>query len=95
MINSPKTRTLLLISRQHYVDIKSFLDCNKIKKLGYTTPAKFIEAIKDSTDLEINPENTQIRKKEMTNLPEFKGKKKVKTDQDGLQKANPYVKMET
>lgn len=71
------------------------MDCNKIKKLGYTTPAKFIEAIKGSTDFEINHENTQIRKKGMANLPEFKGKKKVKTDKDGHQQTNPYAKMET
>ena len=57
-----------------------FLNCNKIKKLGVSKTQQLVDAIATDDQLELNADKTMVRRKNLDDLPEFKPKKKVKTD---------------
>jgi hypothetical protein len=40
--------------REHFVKIASFLNCNKVKKLGVTTVKQIIDAVENTENLELN-----------------------------------------
>ena len=42
-----------------------------------------MDAVVNDDDLELNADKTMIRRKALDDLPEFKPKKKVKTDENG------------
>ena len=42
-----------------------------------------MDAVVNDDDLELNADKTMIRRKSLDDLPEFKPKKKVKTDENG------------
>ena len=58
----------------------SFLNCNKVKKLGVTNAKQIIEAVENTENLELNADKTALRVKCLETLPEFKPKKKVKSE---------------
>lgn len=97
MIKYLQTSNTFIINRQHFVDIKCFLSCNKIKNLGFKDAKQIANAIEQAQNLEINSEGTMLRRKDLTSLPEFQPKKKTKVDDgDGPNESvNPYNKMET
>ncbi len=37
--------------RDHFVDVKCFLNCNKVKKLGYTKVSQIVDALKNAQNL--------------------------------------------
>lgn len=41
-------RTAIFIDRDHFVKILSFLNCNKVKKLGVNNALQIIEAVENS-----------------------------------------------
>lgn len=51
---SPPIRKILFQPREHFVKLASFLNCNKVKKLGVTTIKQIIEGIEGSESLELN-----------------------------------------
>lgn len=64
--------------------------------MGYTKVEQIVDALKGADGIEFNKDRTMLRRKDMTELPEFKAKKKVKSDghDNGEAKAvNPYDKM--
>lgn len=83
--------------RDHFVDIKCFLNCNKVKKMGITKVQQIVQAVKGAANIELNKDSTMLRRKDLVELPEFKAKKKVKTDgqADEAKNPNPYDNMET
>lgn len=55
----------ILCCREHFVDIKCFLNCNKIKKMGVTKVGEIVDAVKGSDIFELNSDNTMLRIKNM------------------------------
>jgi hypothetical protein len=74
--------------------LASFLNCNKVKKLGVTTAKQIIEAVENTENLELNADKTALRVKCLETLPEFKPKKKVKSEEKPKENANPYENLE-
>ena len=72
----------------------SFLNCNKVKKLGVTTAKQIIEAVENTENLELSADRTALRVKCLETLPEFKPKKKVKSEEKPKENANPYENLE-
>lgn len=70
------------------------MNCNKIKKLGINKVQQIVDAVEGDDTLELNADKTMIKRKSLDDLPEFKPKKKVKTDDDNKQADNPYEKIE-
>lgn len=71
-----------------------FLNCNKIKKLGVNKVQTLADAVANHEELELNTDKTMIRRKNLDDLPEFKPKKKVKTEDESKPSDNPYDKIE-
>ena len=65
-----------LISKEKdgFLDLKYILQCNKIKKAGWTKE-QIIESIKDSNQIESNPDKSKIRRKDNKPLPNLDEKK--------------------
>ena len=65
-----------LISKEKdgYLDFEYIMQCNKIKKAGWTKE-QIIESIKDSDKVESNSEKTKIRRKDNKALPPLDEKK--------------------
>lgn len=61
-----------------FITLDNFQKCNNVKKLNATT-ANLIDAIKDSSELELNEAQTAVRRVGNKELPEFKAQKKLKT----------------
>jgi len=59
---------------EKYLDIDLVMNCNKIKKGGWST-ADVQAAVEKSDALELIEDQTQMRRKDMK-LPEFKGMKR-------------------
>ena len=57
-----------------YLDIDYIMQCNKIKKSGWTKD-QIIESIKDSEQIELNQEKTKVRRKGNKPLPPLDEKK--------------------
>jgi hypothetical protein len=85
------------------VDIKHFLNCNKVKKMGVNNITEIANAVLSTSTLELNPDKTMLRRKDMAALPEFQPKKKVKVSEDGAKggeggktekTSNPYDNLE-
>lgn len=66
--------------KDHFVKLSLFLNCNKIKKLGVNKVQQIVDAVQGEDELELNADKTMIRRKSLDDLPEFKPKKKVKTE---------------
>lgn len=58
-----------------YIDIKLFLNCNKIKQKGIKEISMIAEAVDGSEEVELSECKTRIRRKDNKKLPE----KKVRT----------------
>ena len=69
-----------------------FLNCNKIKKLGVNKVQQIVDAVAGDDSLELNADKTMVRRVALDDLPEFKPKKKVKSEEDN-QAENPYNKI--
>ena len=65
-----------LISKEKdgFLDLEYILQCNKIKKAGWTKD-QIIESIKDSNQIESNSDKTKIRRKDNKPLPNLDEKK--------------------
>ena len=90
---SPPTSYLFTHLRDHFVKLSLFLNCNKIKKLGVNKAQQLLDAIATDDQLELNPDKTMVRSKALDDLPEFKPKKKLKSDDNHEQADNPYTKI--
>ena len=55
--------------KQGWVDIAHFLNCNKIKNMK-TSSAQIADACADSSEVDVNPDKTKIRRKGNKTLPE-------------------------
>ena len=88
------TSILCFIVRDHFAKLSLFLNCNKIKKLGVNKVQQLIDAIATDDQLELNADKNMVKRKALDDLPEFKPKKKVKTDDHNEQADNPYTKIE-
>ena len=56
--------------KEGYIDLEYIMQCNKVKKAGWDKNM-IIESIKDSDQVELNPEKTKIRRKGNKPLPEL------------------------
>ena len=56
------------------------MNCNKIKKLGVKDVKQIVEAVSNAENLELNSDKTMLRRKDLTELPEFKAQKKSKVE---------------
>lgn len=74
--------------------MNSFLNCNKVKKLGVTSIKQIIEAVENTENLELNAEKNALRLKTLGTLPEFKPKKKLKSEEKPKENGNPYDNLE-
>lgn len=63
--------------------------------MGITQPTQIVEAVKNAENLELNKENTMLRRKNINELPEFKAKKKSKNGGDENKQPNPFDNIET
>lgn len=90
----PLISILFRHSRDHFVKLNLFLNCNKIKKLGVTKTQQIVDAVSTDDQLQLNSDKTMIRRKALDDLPDFKPKKKVKTEEENKQSDNPYDKIE-
>jgi len=65
----------------HSITVEAIMKCNKIKKLTID-PEILIEAVSKSTEVEVLPNRTGIKRKAKTAIPELDAKltKKIKTD---------------
>lgn len=64
-----------------WMDLSFILNCNKIKSFKLKNgPADVAEAIKDSTEVEINTDNTKIRRKGAKPVPELAKKRDSKAN---------------
>ena len=72
--------------------LELFLKCNKVKKMGVTTPKDIIEAVANCKELQLNEEKNALRSTSLNELPEFQPKKKVKAEEPA--RKNPYDKLE-
>lgn len=76
----------ILENSEGYIDVSLFLNCNKIKKLN-STKEDLVEAIKTSTEVELNSSGDKVRRLANKSLPELKllKKKQKRNDTDGEQ----------
>lgn len=65
----------ILEDSQGYLDLDLIMNCNKIKAFG-VDKAAVAAAVKNSTEVEVNPEGTRIRRHGSKPLPEAKFKTK-------------------
>jgi hypothetical protein len=79
---------------EHFVKLASFLNCNKVKKLGVTNVKQIVDAVENTENLELNEEKTALRVKCLETLPEFKPKKKLKSEEKPRESTNPYENLE-
>ena len=56
--------------KEGYIDLEYIMQCNKVKKAGWDKNM-IVESIKDSDQVELNPEKTKIRRKGNKPLPEL------------------------
>ena len=56
-------------SKDGYIELKVFLNCNAVKKLGITDLEVIKEHLEKSTTLEMNPKKTGVRRKGNMALP--------------------------
>ena len=65
--------------------------------MGITKVEQIVQAVKDVPTLQLNKDSTMLKRNDLVDLPEFKAKKKVKTDGQGeeAKTTNPYDNMET
>lgn len=61
-----------------FIALDSFEKCNNVKKLNASL-GNIIDAIKQSSELELNESQTAVRRAGNRELPEFKAQKKLKT----------------
>lgn len=76
-----------------WVEIGLLLNCNKIKNMGVSADS-IVQAIKGSTEVEVDPEGKHIRRKGNKALPEatFKSKKlKVQGKPEGITLQQPHT----
>lgn len=69
------------------------MNCNKIKKLGVSKVQQIVDAVAGDDSLELNADKTMIKRVALDDLPEFKPKKKLKSEEDNHAE-NPYEKIE-
>lgn len=70
------------------------MKCNKVKKLGVTTNKQVIDAVAQCDSIELNADKTSLRVIKLENLPEFKPKKKTKSEDKPAENVNPYTNLE-
>ena len=70
---------------QHTISIDNFLNCNKVKQLK-ATKDDIIHALKNSSDLELTPDFTGVKRKS-EHLPEFEPKLTKKTKKDEVEES--------
>ena len=63
-------REQISTDKEGWVDIAHFLNCNKVKTMQISSES-IAEACVDSTDVDVNPEKTKIRRKDNKVLPEL------------------------
>lgn len=63
-------------AKDGYVDLNLFLNCNNLKKMGITNTEIIKETLADSTTLELNDDNTMVRRVGNKKLPEYTKKKR-------------------
>ena len=62
-----------------YIDLKCFLNCNNIKKMGVEKVDVLAETVEKSTQLELNDKKDKVRRVGNKELPEYsKRKREVK-----------------
>ena len=60
--------------KEGYLDLEYIMQCNKVKKAGWDKNM-IIESVKDSNQIELNPEKTKVRRIGNKPLPELNEKK--------------------
>lgn len=63
-------------SKDGYVDLKLFLNCNNIKKMGIDNTDIIKETLEGSSALELNDDNSKVRRVGNKKLPEYTKKKR-------------------
>ena len=72
-----------------YVDLKCFLNCNNVKKMGVDSAGLLAETLEKSTILELNAGKDKVRRVGNKALPEYtKRKREVKAQQKDLKKTD-------
>ena len=70
-----------------YIDLKCFLNCNNIKKMGVEKVDVLAETVEKSTQLELNDKKDKVRRVGNKELPEYsKRKREVKAQAKDLKK---------
>lgn len=62
--------------------------------MGITNIKQIADAVEGSDSIELSNDKTSLRIKNLGELPEFKPKKKVKTDEKPKESVNPYENLE-
>jgi glutaredoxin 2 len=74
-------------AKDGYIDLKLFLNCNNLKKMGIDNTDIIKETLADSSALELNDDNTMVRRVGNKKLPEYtKKKREVKAQAKELKK---------
>lgn len=63
-------REQIQTDKEGWVDIAHFLNCNKVKSMKISSE-QIADACADSTDVDVNPEKSKIRRKDNKALPEL------------------------